>query len=163
MKKKAINFGMIIFILVLCFIYYLCTKHYYQFDISNNIKVSCEKDSYTFDEANDENYSIPIVIENTGYKTVSSTGFGLNISYHLLDEDGNLYKNSDFAFIDATRSPVGSISPYSSKTYDLNIHFPEEISDFTHGYLQIDIVDEGRFWFSNKGIEFPTIELTINR
>lgn len=138
MKKRKQNWKFIgvIFLLIL----YLGIL----FIISNgqdpyHIELNTENTTVSVKSSQRE-FNLPIKISNHANRMISSAQ-GFNLDYHLFNEQKELisYENQ--------RSNIPTILATDSKVCDLNIIVPQEIGVY---YLQVDLVEEGVTWLSDK-------------
>lgn len=145
--KKRIKLGL--FIILICS--YVVTMFYISFTQSEYcVSFKTEQSKYAVSANND--FTIPVTVKNRG-KTVLDSDKDFFLSYHLLDVKGNLI------VFDGVRTPFSKkIEIFDNTTENLLI------SKLQPGeyYLQLDIVQEGVCWFSQKKTEPEYVYLMVN-
>lgn len=139
------------FIFVFLIISYISAVFYISFTQSEYcVSFKTEQSKYAVSANND--FTIPVTVKNRG-KTVLDSDKDFFLSYHLLDVKGNLI------VFDGVRTPFSKkIEIFDNTTENLLI------SKLQPGeyYLQLDIVQEGVCWFSQKKTEPEYVYLMVN-
>lgn len=101
--------------------------------------------------------SIAVTVTNLGSEIISSERrYPINLTYHILDQNGNVI------LFDGERTPIEpGIHPGSKRTIDMRLRIPPGL-DFGKKYIcRITLVAEDCFWFDQDGTNKKDIALCI--
>lgn len=117
----------------------------------NNIRLTCTQQEYIADT--NEQLTIKVKIYNNSTENISNNKNLL--SYHIYDSNGKI------VVWDGIRTYLdGSIFDNSTKMVNQTLDLSVCESGKTY-YCNIDMLKEGKFWYSEKGIETTTIKIII--
>lgn len=117
----------------------------------NNIRLTCAQQEYIADT--NEQLTIKVKIYNNSTENISNNKNLL--SYHIYDSNGKI------VVWDGIRTYLdGSIFDNSTKMVNQALDLSVCESGKTY-YCNIDMLKEGKFWYSEKGTETTTIKIMI--
>lgn len=140
--KTVYVFIAIIYLCVFSFVVYQYINENRYWEFYSNTVITTEKG---------QNIMINAVIKNKMYYVMSSTE-NYFLSYHISKESGELHSYEN------PRTAIEKIKPGTASEVTIQIQAPLEEGKYV---LEIDIVKEGEYWFSDRGERTGIIYLTV--
>jgi|GEM_PF-1471822 len=147
-RKRILGKIILVFIAILYLLIFMYVTHRY---INANRYWDIELASTNLNANLGQVFTVKVNLKNKMYFPVSSND-GYFVSYHILTEDGHMYT------FDNERTVFEEIKPGLSREVDVLIKAPNASGKYI---IEIDIVKEGEYWFSDRGEKTGLLYLTV--